>query len=87
MSKNYIEFSKKMFDKITDRTADANMKLIGVESYLKSIRSFIDLTDEEIQIIERTNKILLEKTEKLEEILDDENNEFYDPDSTNEIIE
>lgn len=87
MKKNYIQFSKKIFNKVINKTTDTNIKLIEVESYLKSIRSFIDLTDEEMQIIRKCNEILLEKTEKLEEILEDENNEFYNLDSADEVIE
>lgn len=83
--KKYISISKKAFEKKFDVISDTHLKLVEVMYSLKSIADTIDLKDEEIEIIEKSQDMLMSKLEKLEKFLDDENNEFYNPDNVEEI--
>lgn len=76
--KKYISISKDFFEKVLDEsivTFEENMK---TTQKLKQIQSIIDLSEEEIKILETANDILMKKIDAIEEVLEDKNNTFYD---------
>lgn len=76
--KKYISISKDFFEKVLDKsivTFEENMK---TTQKLKQIQSIIDLTEEEIKILETANNILMKKIDIIEEVLEDKNNTFYE---------
>lgn len=77
MSKNYISISKDHFNKVADETLEVGMKTNQLIQSLESIKSFINLTDEEIAQIKNTVSILENKMDLIEDLVDDENNQFF----------
>ena len=77
MSKNYISISKDYFERVADDAVEVGMKTNQLIQSLESIKSFINLTDEEIAQIKNTVSILEGKIDLIEDLVDDENNQFF----------
>ena len=77
MSKNYISISKSYFEKVEKEIDNVSMKMSRVIGSLESIKSNINLTDEEIEILKNARNILVNKLENIEELTEDTNNEFH----------
>ena len=78
---NYISISKNAINEIVDKSFNTSMKLHENINYLKSIVSLSKLTEEEEEILKKANEILIKKMEILEDVLEDENNQFYNIDN------
>jgi len=74
---NYISISKNAINEIVDKSFNTSMKLHENINHLKSIISLSKLTEEEEEILKKANEILIKKIEILEDVLEDENNQFY----------
>ena len=78
--KKYINFSKKCIEKRINIFFDIHYKMIKAKPYIKQLKSIINLTNEEIDIIEKATKIIEDKGKLLENLLEDESIIFYDLD-------
>ena len=78
----YINISKDFFDKTLDKGCETYEQQLKLIQNLKGIKTFINLTEEDIELLEKANDLLMEKLEKLEDIIDDKENIFYN--SSNE---
>lgn len=74
----YIPISKKFFDKTLKNGLNLFEQQLKLIQNLKSIGSIIDLTHEEIEILEKSNRILMNKLEHIEDLIECEDNTFYD---------
>ena len=75
--KKYIPISKKAINERLDLVSSTAYDLTTLKSYILQLKTIIDLTDEEIKSINNTINILNNKTDILEELLEDENNIFF----------
>ena len=83
MKEKYICIAKSYFERILDLGCEIAEKENTVIKSLKSIESFISLTDEEMELLEKANNILINKMDVLENLIDNKNNIFYNPDKVN----
>lgn len=84
MKGKYICIAKSYFDGVLKLGCEVAEKEIRVIQSLKSIESFINLNDEEIELLEKANDLLINKMDVLEDFIDDENNVFYNSDVVDE---
>lgn len=77
----YIFIAKKFFNKTLNNGLNLFEQQLKLIQNLKSIGDFIDLTEEEIEILEKSNSILMNKLEQIEDLLESEDNTFYDPEN------
>ena len=75
--KRYIHISKDDIKEKINIYFDTSFKLIKVIQYMKQIKSIINLTDEEINIIEKAEEIIANKGALLEDLLEDKNINFF----------
>ena len=83
MKEKYICIAKSYFERILDLGCEIAEKENTIIKSLKSIESFISLTDEEVEVLEKANVILINKIDVLEDLIDNKNNIFYNPDKVN----
>ena len=83
MKEKYICIAKSCFERILDLGCEIAEKENTVIKSLKSIESFINLTDEEAELLEKANDILINKIDVLEDLIGNKNNIFYNPDKVN----
>ena len=77
MEKKYISVSKGFIEKGMNIIFDLEHKMIEAKSYIKQLKSIINITDEEINTLENTIEILSNKVEILENLLENKNITFY----------
>lgn len=77
-NKEYISISKKFFERLLNNGCDVYEKNLKIIQNLKQIQNFVELTEEESLILENANELLMKKLELIEDIIEDENNTFYD---------
>lgn len=83
--KRYIHISKNDIKEKINIYFDTSFKLIKVIQYMKQIKSIINLTDEEINIIEKAEEIIANKGALLEDLLEDKNINFFNLDNTQDF--
>ena len=83
MKEKYICIAKSYFERILDLGCEIAEKENTVIKSLKSIESFINLTDEEVKLLEKANDILINKMDVLEDLIGNKNNVFYNSDKIN----
>ena len=83
MKEKYICIAKSYFERILDLGCEIAEKENTVIKSLKSIESFINLTDEEVKLLEKANDILINKMDVLEDLIGNKNNVFYNSDKVN----
>ena len=83
--KRYIHISKDDIKEKINIYFDTSFKLIKVIQYMKQIKSIINLTDEEINIIEKAEEIIANKGVLLEDLLEDKNINFFNLDNTQDF--
>ena len=83
MKEKYICIAKSYFERILNLGCEIAEKENTVIKSLKSIESFINLTNEEMELLEKANDILINKIDVLEDLIDNKNNIFYNPDKVN----
>lgn len=83
--KRYIHISKDDIKEKINIYFDTSFKLIKVIQYMKQIKSIINLTDEEINIIEKAEEIIANKGALLEDLLEDKNINFFNLDNTQDF--
>ena len=83
--KRYIHISKDDIKEKINIYFDTSFKLIKVIQYMKQIKNIINLTDEEINIIEKAEEIIANKGALLEDLLEDKNINFFNLDNTQDF--
>ena len=83
--KRYIHISKDDIKEKINIYFDTSFKLIKVIQYMKQIKSIINLTDEEINIIEKAEEIISNKGALLEDLLENKNINFFNLDNTQDF--
>ena len=77
MEKNYITVSREYMERKIDNISDGIEYFRKLKQDLKSIAYLIDFTEDDVNLLEKVSKLSIEKLEALEDILEDDNNEFY----------
>ena len=83
MKEKYICIAKSYFERMLNLGCEIAEKENTVIKSLKSIESFINLTNEEIELLEKANDILINKMDVLENLIYNKNNVFYNSDKVN----
>lgn len=73
----YIPISKDAIERRMNMYLDTALEITQVIPYMEQLRNIINLTDEEIKVLENARKILGDKSELLEDLLEDENVDFF----------
>ena len=75
--KKYIPLSENAIIKRLDLISTVAYDLTNLKPYMIQLKSIVNLTDEEFKTIKDAINILNNKSDILEELLEDENNIFF----------